>query len=423
MTKLRDVFVAGGFPQVTYISRNEYQLESTIEDYLDTRYKLLSISGATKSGKTVLVRKIIPQKSNFWISGGQVSDLNSFWGIVLEKTGGYTSFSETINENKNTVSGREMMASIKPAGMGGDIKSQYSESDQHGSSQTVSRAVPLSFSAINQLLDHKLPLIVDDFHYIDKTVQQSIVRSLKDPIFEGLPVILITVPHRAFDVIGVEKEMTGRVKQLQIPAWQISELEKIAELGFKALNVYCDSEIIKRMAEESFDSPHLMQDFCAALCKENNVRECQSSSIELQAPSDWHVFFRNMASDTSKLAFERLAIGPRQRTDRIRRTLVNGETCDIYGAVLFAIASTGPKTKLSYEDIRAGLRNVLSNEIPQANEVTRILEKMSEIARDEIEGEPVVDWDNSYLYISDPFFAYYLRWGVILPEGEQGSLF
>jgi len=418
MLKLSDVFVAGGFPDVTYISRNEYQLESTIEDYLDSRYKLLSISGATKSGKTVLVRKIIPKKSSFWISGGQISDLNSFWEIVLEKTGGYTSFSETINENKNTVSSREMTASIKPGGMGGDIKSQYSESDQHGSSQTVGRAVPLAFSAVNQLLEYKLPLIIDDFHYIDKSVQQSIVRSLKDPIFEGLPVILITVPHRAFDAIGVEKEMTGRVKQLQIPAWQTSELEKIAELGFEALNVHCDSEIVKIMAKESFDSPHLMQDFCAALCKANGAREYQSSSIKLQAPGDWQIFFRNMANDTSKLAFERLAEGPRPRADRIRRTLVNGETCDIYGAVLFAIASTGPKTRLSYEDIRAGLRTVLSNEIPQAQEVTRILDQMSKIAREKIEGEPVVDWDNSYLYISDPFFAYYLSWGVILPEGE-----
>ncbi|MBD2328637.1 hypothetical protein [Alkalinema sp. FACHB-956] len=423
MVRLSDVFVAGGFPSITYISRDEYQLESTVEDYLDARYKLLSISGSTKSGKTVLVRKIVPKQSSFWIPGGQVSDLNSFWGIVLEKTGGYTSLSETTNENTNTVSGREMTASIKPGGMGGDIKSQFNESEQYGVSQTVSRTVPSASSAINQLLDHKIPLVVDDFHYIDKPIQQSIVRSLKDPIFEGLPVILITVPHRAFDVIRVEKEMTGRVKQLQIPAWQASELEKIAELGFRALNVHCNPELVRKMAEESFDSPHLMQDFCAALCKANGVRESQSSLIELQEPDDWQSFFRNMASDTSKLAFERLAIGPRQRTDRIRRTLVNGETCDIYGAVLFAIASTGPKIRLSYEDIRTGLRTVLSDEIPQAHEVTRILEKMSEIAKDEIEGEPVVDWDSSYLHISDPFFAYYLRWGVVLPEAEQRSLF
>lgn len=422
MVRLSEVFVAGGFPSITYISRDEYKLESTMEDYLDTRYKLLSISGSTKSGKTVLVRRTIPTQSSFWIPGGQVSDLNSFWEIVLEKTGGYTSIGETTSENRNTLSGREITASIKPAGMGGDIKSQFNESNQHGASQTVGRTVTSASSAINQLMKCMSPLVIDDFHYIDKPVQQSIVRSLKDPIFEGLPVILITVPHRAFDVIRVETEMTGRVKQLLIPAWQTSELEKIAELGFKALNVYCDATLIRKMAEEAFESPHLMQDFCAALCRANGVRETQALLTTLHEPRDWQTFLRNMASDTSKLAFERLAVGPRQRTDRIRRTLVNDETCDIYGAVLFAIASTGPKTRLSYEDIRAGFRTVLSDEIPQAHEVTRILEKMTEIARDEIEGEPVVDWDGSYLHVSDPFFAYYLRWGIVLPTGEYTGL-
>jgi hypothetical protein len=414
--KLSEVFVAGGLPSITYISRKEYNLETTMQDYLDARYKLLSISGSTKSGKTVLVRKTIPKQDSFWIPGGQVTDLSSFWEIVIEKTGGYTSLSETTSENKSNVSGREMMASIKPAGVGGDIKSQFNESKQSGASQTTSRAISPASSAINQLMQQQRPLVVDDFHYIDKPIQQSIIRSLKDPIFEGLPVILITVPHRAFDVIHVEKEMTGRVKQLQIPAWQVSELEKIAMLGFRALNVNCSSTLIGKLANEAFESPHLMQDFCAALCLKNGVRETSEILVNLKEPDDWQIFFKNMASDTSKLAFERLAIGPRPRTDRIRRTLVNGETCDIYGAVLFAIASTGPKTRLTYEDIRAGLRSVLRDEAPQAHEVTRILEKISEIAKNEIEGEPVVDWDSSYLHISDPFFAYYLRWGITLPN-------
>jgi hypothetical protein len=417
MEKLRlsEVFVAGGFPDITYISRDEYQLESTMRDYLDARHKLLSVSGLTKSGKTVLVRNVIPKDDGIWVAGGQVRDLDNFWEIILDLTGGYDSVSKTTNNSQNTVSGRDTTASIKPGGMGGEIKSRFDNSEQHGSSMTVSRTASPAYSAIKQLVKYKLPLVVDDFHYIDKSVQTSIVRSLKDPIFEGLPVILIAVPHRAYDVVNVEKEMTGRVKQLQIPEWNLDELEKIAKQGFEALNVNCDASIIRKMAEEAFNSPHLMQDFCATLCRANNVRETQSSSFELQEPNDWSAFFRNMASDTSKVAFERLAKGPRQRTDRKKRTLVNNETCDIYSAVLFAIASTGPQTKLSYEDIRTGLREVLKSETPQANEVTRILDKMSDIAKEDIEGEPVVDWNDSNLYISDPFFAYYLRWGIAVP--------
>jgi hypothetical protein len=216
--------------------------------------------------------------------------------------------------------------------------------------------------------------------------------------------------------------MTARVKHLQIPTWQTSELEKIAELGFKELNVHCTPALIRKMEQESFNSPHLMQDFCKALCKENGISRTQSSLTQLQEPKDWDAFCRKMAPDTSKVAFDRLVMGPRSRTIRIKRTLVDGQQCEIYAAVLFAIASTGPKTKLTYEEIRAGLQTVLSDGVPQGNEVVRILEKMSELARDNIDGEPVVDWHSYHFHISDPFFAYYLKWGIILPKREERTL-
>jgi hypothetical protein len=39
---------------------------------------------------------------------------------------------------------------------------------------------------------------------------------------------------------------------------------------------------------------------------------------------------------------------------------------------------------------------------------------MTKIAREQIDGEPVVDYDSELatLYISDPYFAYWLRWGT-----------
>ena len=109
-----------------------------------------------------------------------------------------------------------------------------------------------------------------------------------------------------------------------------------------------------------------------------------------------------------------LARGPRQRTDRKERQLKSGSVTDIYGAVLAAIAHTGPNTELTYEEIRAALKDVLSSDSPQRHEVTRILEEMTKIATNEIEGEPVVDYDVELgkLYISDPYFAFFLRWGV-----------
>ena len=56
-----------------------------------------------------------------------------------------------------------------------------------------------------------IPLVIDDFHYIERKYQGEIVRALKSLIFDSLPVVLIAIPHRRLDVVKVEREMTGRI--------------------------------------------------------------------------------------------------------------------------------------------------------------------------------------------------------------------
>lgn len=51
MYEVSEVFVPGGFPEVTYVPRDELQLEERLHDYLEERFKVLSLSGPTKVGK------------------------------------------------------------------------------------------------------------------------------------------------------------------------------------------------------------------------------------------------------------------------------------------------------------------------------------------------------------------------------------
>ncbi len=63
------------------------------------------------------------------------------------------------------------------------------------------------------------------------------------------------------------------------------------------------------------------------------------------------------------------------------------------------------------------------SEPPARHEITRVLEEMSRIGREQIDGEPVVDYDEelSTLHISDPFFAYYLRWAPARPRRRSAT--
>ncbi|TSC20329.1 ATP-binding protein [Corallococcus sp. Z5C101001] len=414
MTKVNEVFVAGGQPTVTYIARAHLKLTNAVSDYLNTLYKILSISGTTKSGKTVLVRSIASPENAIWLSGGNIDSIGSFWESIVEHLNAFSQTTETQSDTRSGTSSDEIDLAIKPAGMGLGKKLADGKSWANTDSTTRGRNVSAAVSGLRALMASKIPLVIDDFHYIDQATQGQIIKALKQPVFDGLPVILISVPHRAFDAVRVEREMTGRVQQLEVPIWSPTDLREIASAGFKALGISASDELTNRLTSECFQSPHLMQDFCGALCRENGLTISQSTPISLKPPASWEEFFKKQASGTAKTAFDQLKIGPRQRTDRIERKLRSGGTCDIYKAILLAIAQTGPKQTLSYEEIRTALKDILDGAPPQANEVTRVLDQMSTIARKDRSGEPVVDWDSQFskLHVSDPFFAYYLKWGA-----------
>jgi hypothetical protein len=404
-----DVFVPGGFPEITYVPRDELQLEEKLQDYLAERYKVLSLSGPTKSGKTVLVRKIAP--SAIWISGGEISTAHDFWTLLVDKLDGW------IEEEKSRAktAGEERTSSV--GGEGGVPFLKAKGEMAQGSSaldervHTVRRNRPPSQVASELLLLTKPVVVIDDFHYLSQDEQLRLVRGLRSVIFEGVPVILLAVPHRVYDAVRAEPEMTGRVVPLTSPFWSADDLTAIAELGFDALNVRASERDMRRMVAESFGSPFLMQEFCLEFCKANGVREQQATPLELSAPK-WEPFFKARAAGTAKGEFDRLARGPRERTKRKERHLKDGKVVDIYGLVLAAIAHTGPKTTINDTELQDSIRAITKGDPPASHEVTRVLDQMTDIAR-KGKGEPVVDYmnDERTLHIADPFFAYYLKWG------------
>ena len=160
-----------------------------------------------------------------------------------------------------------------------------------------------------------------------------------------------------------------------------------------------------------------MQEFCRHLAKQNGITETAHQKVHITEIPD--ELFTNIATDTGKVIFNRLAKGPRQRTDRIPRKLKTGESVDIYKVVLLALAHLQPGLDtIEYETLRSAIRDILSDNIPQAHEVTRVLEKMAEIASTDEASVPVLDWekDERKLHITDPFFAFYLKWGALQIE-------
>ncbi len=412
--KYSEIFVPGGFPRHTYNPRATLQLEQKLMEVRENLCKLVTVTGHTKSGKTVLTRKVLPPEDCVWIDGGLVGEEKDLWDLVVEQM-------ELFQTNQQVVQTETTGSISAKAGAEGSIfvakasgEAGASLSRKSSSADTSTRTLSSRVSALQGLRESKRPLVIDDFHYLGKELQGSVVRALKPLIFDGLPVVVIAIPHRRYDAMKVEREMTGRVLPIEIPVWSNEELGFIPRTGFDLLNRVVDGTIREQLVGESIGSPHLMQDFCRNICKRQQIEAAATQESLRVSAADLDSVFRDVADTIGRPIFEKLARGPRQRSDRIPRTLKDGSSVDIYSLILHALGHIRPGlVTLEYEDMRSAIREVSANEIPQLHEVARVLKHMASIAATDESSTPVIDFEDEEkkLHITDPFFAFYLRWG------------
>lgn len=417
--RVRDVFVPGGLPRYTYQDRQKYGIESKLRDALERVNKFIAVAGPTKSGKTVLVRKVVPEENCIWLEGGHIATADDVWSQVLTDLQIPRQSVESVSQGKESGGADETEASFKPTGIGATTKHQTSSKNVQTKSVAKTFQRSSAKDAVKALLDTQRVLVIDDFHYLDPNLQSELIRALKPAVFSGLQVVLILIPHRMHQASQAEMDVDGRTVTIQIPEWQNDELFSIGDVGFKTLRVGYLPSTLHALVNECFGSPHMMQDFCSALCRDAGVKAqyvgaASAPAVKLPVPPD--VFFKEFAQSISPEAFKALRKGP-ERTNRKERALQSGGTCDTYEAVLLALHEMGGATPVDWSRLRKTLQQLLT-EVPQQHEVTRALEKMDEIAKDR-EGEPVIDYEKGELHLVDPFFRYYLKWNTdILDEAK-----
>jgi hypothetical protein len=269
--------------------------------------------------------------------------------------------------------------------------------------------------AITRLLSNKIILVIDDFHYINKDQRVTLMRQVKGAVFGGLKVVLLSVTHRAFDAIKDESELTGRFTAISLPAWDMRELSQVPLLGFDALRVDCSRSIIDRLAEESQETPFLMQKFCWEICYDCGIEKTALPLFGYKIPDDYRLeeMFVRIAKDAGLPIYQRLVAGPQSRKARAKRPLRTGKEADIYEVTLLALAETGPKPSVSYDELRTCLSGLLTDMVPQKHEVTSALKHLAAISM-KAGTEDAIDWDEDKreINVADPYLRFYLRWQI-----------
>lgn len=302
--------------------------------------------------------------------------------------------------------------------VGGTFGIKIASIDYHKSGQQtqtqgsrVSRKQALNTVAREGLKELTVPIVVDDFHYVGDAAQRPIARAIKT-VIPLCSVVLIAVPHEAFNAVRSEPDMGGRVSHLGIELWSADELRYIAERGFEALNIVDEHGIGQRLAENSYGAPFLMQELCFEYATSIGVLQTATAPVATTEPEDWNAFLKRIADRNQPVIFQHLLKGPRTRgQQRIDRVFKSGGKTDIYGALMDGIAKVG-NASLHYQELGRMIERELVEPI-SGQQITLTLGHMAAIAEEQRStGDPAVAYKDDKLHVLDPFLLFYLRYGT-----------
>lgn len=385
------VFKPGSFPEYTYVSRKSLDIGVAYEVRLKQALKiagfLTSIIGPSKMGKTILCEKVIGLDNLVEVSGVDFKGNSDFWSVIAAKAGMAINgeFTET------TV--------IKDT----DSDSGFSKREKF---------ILTKDKIIDYFNKKGKVLVLDDFHYAPDEVQLHIAQQLKDAIRREFKAIVVSLPHRADDAIRKNADLTGRLSLVNIEPWVNEELEKIAIKGFEKLNIGIKEDIAKNIAIESLTSPQLMQHICLSICTLLDTDNTTVSEVPKEILEQAYRFTTVNFEYADVLKVLKLGPNPRGNKRKIYKTIL-GKELDIYGLIIESIASNPPLMGLTIDDMKARIDDLINDTIrkPDKQQIRDSLNKLQDIINEKENIYKVFEWKDGMLYILDPLFLFYLRWG------------
>lgn len=388
--KAEDVFKPGAYPEYTYVSRNyentgiSYELR--LKQALRIAGCLTSIIGPSKMGKTILCENVIGFTNIVEISGADFNENVDFWETVAAKvelpyTGEITT--ELANYNGNN-----------------------KEIDSYNEKYILSKDKIIQYYKENGKV-----LVIDDFHYASKEMQIKISQQLKDAIRRELKVVVISLPHRADDTIRQNADLSGRLSLININTWKEKDLKEIALKGFKQLKIKITSQVAEQLAVECLTSPQLMQYICLSICTMLEEKKENIVTSDLLEPAYRFTTVNFNYYDVVDVMLK----GPntRGKSRKLYKTIFNKEL-DLYGLIVESLRKNPPIMKLSFDMIYDRILNLIlaKEEKPTKQALKEHLNKLQTILKEKEEIYRAIEWKDDTIYILDPLFLFYLRWGV-----------
>jgi hypothetical protein len=342
------------------------------------------------------------------VSCDETMDTGDIWRCALEQTGLQVVASRNTGRSHVTTLKGLFQIMLGLLGVGGNVEAGGEHSIEIKSEVTV---VPVAGPpSARQVADHfrspRRLLVIENLQYLKAEVQKALCQQLKSLLDrDDFTAILVSTTHHASGVTDLVPDLLMRTTHIALGNWMPTDLERIAEQGFRHLELRVSPGTLSLIAAESVGLPLVTQQVCSRIA--HRLRETHGPRPNAVVIDETHAFeaFASVAqNDFSSYteSFDRLTMDVDQRD------------YEVWSWMLGAFTAEPVQFCLPIGELTRRMRQCAS--APSAAEACT-LDRVREVVRRSVpplakQRPPILEWreESDTLYIVEPTFLYYLRW-------------
>lgn len=219
---LEHVFNEASYPEVTFVAPSNF---GHIRSSFKTPGKHVTISGASGTGKTTLVRHVlrelnVPLADVLWINGRQYAGIESGVSVLARVLGCLE-----------------------------------------------------DFESVTELLGLVRFTVIDDFHHLSSGAKLELAKLLKLWHEKGVRIVIVGIASSAADLYGADSELGIRNDPFEIGAQDEAFTRELVRLGEVALNIQFSENLKHQIVLASNCVPSVIQVICKTCCIEAKIYE------------------------------------------------------------------------------------------------------------------------------------------------------
>jgi hypothetical protein len=350
---LEQVFNEAAYPEVTFVRPRDY---NHIRSSFKTPGKHVTISGASGTGKTSLIRHVlkdlgVADKDVLLINGRQFVNEQTGLGVLARTLG-------TAEE----------------------------------------------FEEITELLSLAQFVVIDDFHHLSLSARNELAKLLKLWHEKKVRFVIIGIASSANDLYGTDPELGIRNDPFEMGKQDSAFVKSLLKLGEDALNIKFSDKLTEEICTASNCVPSVVQVVCKTCCIEAQIEH----TVEGDAPKVIDHSLRDLRDSVLRIfnaKYMSKVVGIAQGKRRARA--VHNTYFDIVAAIARDQRSEIPSVSL-YKEIVGSISDPAKRK-RKGTSFQNCLNNLADVIKEQGLDDTIFYSKNKAISIEDPTFRFYMN--------------